>query len=108
LPPGISPLDVALPFAFLALPLLLEVDELFAVPDDVVHLLVVPLETFFASDKLSASLSETELKDDVREELSAEWRVKRDDCRCSVDLCSLGAFGGFEGFRRELNVICGV
>ena len=78
------------------------------VPDDVVHLLVVPLETFFVSDKLSASLSETELEDDVREELCDEWRVKMDGCRCSVGLCSLGAFGGLEGFRRGSDVICGV
>lgn len=108
MPPGISSLKVALPFAFLALPLLLNVDELFAVPDDVVHLLVVPLETLFVSGKLPASLSESELEDDGREELSDEWRVKMDGCRCSVDLRSLGAFGGLEGFRRGLDVICGV
>jgi len=99
LQPEISSLDVALPFAFLALPLLLKVDELFAVPDDVVHLLIVPPERFFLSDKLPASLSESELEDDLREESSDEWRLKRDDCRCSVDLWSLGAFGGLEGFR---------
>jgi hypothetical protein len=92
----------------LALPLLLGVDELFAVPDDVVHLLIVSLEIFFVSQKLPASLSESELEDDVREELSDEWRAKMDDCRYSVDLCSLGAFGGLEGFRRGLDAICGV
>ena len=92
----------------MALPLLLKVDELFEVADDAVHLLIVPLETLFVSGKLSASISESELEDDVREELSDEWRAKMDDCRYSVDLCSLGAFGGLEGFRRGLDAICGV
>ena len=106
--PEISSRNVALPFALLALPLPLKVDELFAVPDDVVHFLLVPPETFFLSDKLPASLSESELEDDLREELSDEWRLKRDDCRCSADCWSLGAFGELEGFRRGLDVMCGV
>jgi hypothetical protein len=92
----------------LALPLLLKVDELFEVADDAVHLLIVSLETLFVSGKLSASISESELEDEVREELSDEWRAKMDDCRYSVDLCSLGAFGGLEGFRRGLDAICDV
>ena len=83
----------------MALPLLLEVDELFAVLDDAVHLLIVSLETLFVSDKLPASLSESELEDGVREERSDKWRVKMDDGRCSVGFCSLGAFDGLEGFR---------
>ena len=97
-----------LPFVFLPLPLLLEVDELLEVPDDAVHLLFVHLERFLVSDTLSASLPKSELEDDVREELSEKWRAKMDDGRCTVDLCSLGAFDGLEGFRRVLDVICGV
>jgi hypothetical protein len=88
----------------LALPLLLEVDELFAAPDDVVLLLDVPLEMLFASDKILASYSESELEDEVVEELSDEWRVKMDDRRCLVDVRSSRAPDRLEGFRPELDV----
>ena len=49
-------------------PLLLKVDELFAVPDVVLLPLDVSLEMRFVSDKVSASLSESELEDEVGEE----------------------------------------
>jgi hypothetical protein len=87
--------------------LLLEVDELFAVPDDVVLLLDVPLEMLFVSDKIPASLSESELANGVVvEELSGERRVKMDDRRCLVDVRSSRAFNGLESFRPELDVRC--
>jgi hypothetical protein len=88
----------------LALPLLLEVDELFDVPDNVLLLLDVPLEMLFVSDKVPASLSESELEHGVGEELSAERRVKMDDRRCLVDIRSSRAFDRLEGFRLELGI----
>jgi hypothetical protein len=86
----------------LALPLLLEVDELFDVP--ILLLLDVPLEMLFVSDKVPASLSESELEHGVGEELSDERRVKMDDRRCLVDVRSSRAFNGLEGFRPEVGI----
>ena len=58
----------------------------------------------FVSDKVPASLSESELEHGVGEELSAERRVKMDDRRCLVDIRSSRAFDRLEGFRLELGI----
>ena len=70
---------------------------LFAVFDDVVLLLKMPLRTLVVSDKVSASLNEAELDGDEGGESSDERRVKIEANRRLVDSRSLRGFDRLSG-----------
>jgi hypothetical protein len=80
------------------LTLLPKVEALFALSDEVVLLLKMPLETLLASDKVSASLIEFNLKVEEVWESSDERRLKNEASRRLVDSRSLRGFKGVDVF----------
>ena len=92
------------------LPLPPKVDALFVLCGEVVLLLKMPLEVLFVSDKVSASLVESDPEGDAGEESSSERRVNIEANRRLVETRSSRGFcwwGDVGGDWRRADIIVG-